>query len=200
MNEHILKELRGIRPNTTKRTFLQTLELQIKLKGYNNIIIKNVILPYKVRLKPLNICFFVNYKHYQDAEDLNIATLCEDKLQTLKKDKVLQNNLIKTYDIFFCSDTIIRKLPRLIGPEFYKKGKYPVVVRSDDVLTNIIDIEARKIRWKFKKNNTQNIAIGNESFTDEQLMENVVCALHSLQGKIESAYMKYTMGPSVKII
>ena len=38
------------------------------------------------------------------------------------------------------------------------------------------------------------------SFTDEQLMENVVCALHSLQGKIESAYMKYTMGPSVKII
>ena len=109
-------------------------------------------------------------------------------------------NLISTYDTFFCSDTIIKKLPRLIGPELYKKGKYPEVIHNDDNIQDKINIEERKVKWKFKSNNTQNIAVGNESLTDKQLMENILCALYSLQDKIETAYVKYTMGPCVKII
>ena len=200
MKEKLLQELHKIRTNTKKRNFTQTLELQIKLKDHNNIIVQNVILPYKIRLKSINICFFTNYKHAQEANELGIMSIHEDNLNNLKNDKILLKNLISTYDVFFCSDTIIRKLPRLIGPDLYKKGKYPEVVHTDDNIQNKINIEERKVRWKFKSNNTQNIAVGNESLTDQQLMENILCALYSLQDKIETAYVKYTMGPSVKII
>ena len=94
----------------------------------------------------------------------------------------------------------MRKLPRLIGPELYKKGKYPDGVTTDDNIQDKTHIEERKVKWKFKSNNTQNIAVGNESLTEQQLMENILCALYSLQDKIDTAYIKYTMGPSVKII
>ena len=111
-------------------------------------------------------------------------------------------NLISTYDIFFCSDTIIKKHP-LSSPlfsELYNKEKYPRIIHTDDNIPEKINIEKRKITRKFKSNNTQNIAVGNESLTDDQLMENILCALYSLQGKIDTAYIKYTMGSSVKII
>ena len=200
MKQKLLQELQEIRTRTKGRNFTQTLELQIKLKDHNNIIVKNVILPYKIRLKSINICFFANYKHTQEANELGIMNIREDNLKNLKNDKILLKNLISTYDIFFCSDTIIKKLPRLIGPELYKKGKYPEVIHNDDNIQDKINIEERKVRWKFKSNNTQNIAVGNESLTEQQLMENILSALYSLQDKIDTAYIKYTMGPSVKII
>ena len=200
MKGRLLHGLHEIRTNTKKRNFTQTLELQIKLKDHNNIIVQNVILPYKIRLKSINICFFTNYKHENIANELGIMSIREDNIKNLKNDKILLKNLISTYDIFFCSDTIIKKLPRLIGPELYKKGKYPEVIHTDDNIPEKINIEERKVKWKFKSNNTQNIAVGNESLTDDQLMENILCALYSLQDKVETAYIKYTMGPSVKII
>ena len=200
MKQKLLQGLHEIRTKTKKRNFTQTLELQIKLKDHNNIIVQNVILPYKIRLKSINICFFVDYKHTQEANELGIMSIREDNLKHLKNDKILLKNLISTYDTFFCSDTIIKKLPRLIGPELYKKGKYPEVIYNGDNIQDKINIEERKVKWKFKSNNTQNIAVGNESLTEQQLMENILCALYSLQDKIETAYIKYTMGPSVKII
>tara|TARA_Y100000389_G_scaffold125345_1_gene122712 strand:- start:10 stop:612 length:603 start_codon:yes stop_codon:yes gene_type:complete len=200
MKQKLLQGLHEIRTKTKKRNFTQTLELQIKLKDHNNIIVQNVILPYKVRLKLINICFFANYKHSQEANELGIMSIREDNLKNLKNDKILLKNLMSIYDVFFCSDTIIKKLPRLIGPELYKKGKYPEVIHTDDNIQEKINIEERKVKWKFKSNNTQNIAVGNESLTDKQLMENILCALYSLQDKIDTAYIKYTMGPSVKII
>ena len=178
MKGKLLQGLHEIRTNTKKRNFTQTLELQIKLKDHNNIIVQNVILPYKIRLKSINICFFTNYKHENIANELGIMSIREDNLKNLKNDKILLKNLISTYDVFFCSDTIIRKLPRLIGPDLYKKGKYPEVVHTDDNIQNKINIEERKVRWKFKSNNTQNIAVGNESLKYQQLMENILCALY----------------------
>ena len=74
------------------------------------------------------------------ANELGIMSIREDNLKNLKNDKILLKNLISTYDIFFCSDTIIKKLPRLIGPELYKKGKYPEVIHTDDNIPEKINI------------------------------------------------------------
>ena len=47
-----------------------------------------------------------------------------DDLKKLNKDKKKVKKLAKTYDAFLCSDTLIKQIPRLLGPGLNKVLNY----------------------------------------------------------------------------
>lgn len=102
-----------------KRKFLETIELQINLKNYDPNKDKRfagtIRVPYVPRPQ-MKICVLASEQHAVKCRELNIDTMSEDDIKALNKNKKLIKNLAKKYDAFLASDSIIKKLPRLMGP------------------------------------------------------------------------------------
>ena len=61
------------------------------------------------------------------------------------------NFLAKKYDGFVASDTLIKQIPRLLGPGLNKAGKFPVMItHSDKMVDKISDIKGT-IKFQMKK-------------------------------------------------
>jgi large subunit ribosomal protein L10Ae len=67
-----------------------------------------------------------------------------DMLKKLNKDKKLVKQLAKKYDHFLASETLIKQIPRILGPGLNKAGKFPGLITGND------DIKA-KVRKKIRK-------------------------------------------------
>ena len=53
---------------------------------------------------------------------MGIACMSADELKKLNKDKKKVKKLAKSFDAFLCSDTLIKQIPRLLGPGLNKVG------------------------------------------------------------------------------
>merc|ERR1712105_562698 len=59
--------------------------------------------------------------------------------------------LAKSYDAFMASDTVIKQVPRLLGPGLSKASKFPVLVtHGDDLNAKMNDLKAT-IKFQMKK-------------------------------------------------
>ena len=59
----------------------------------------------------------------------------------------------KKYDAFLASDSLIKQIPRLLGPGLSKAGKFPVLVTHSESLLQKIDEVKATIRFQMKKVN-----------------------------------------------
>merc|ERR1719419_688095 len=90
-----------------KRKFTETVDLQIGLK---------------------------NYDPQKDKRFSGTAAMSADDLKKLNKDKKKVKKLAAQYDAFLASDTLIKQIPRLLGPGLNKAGKFPSLVTHSDNL------------------------------------------------------------------
>ena len=60
-----------------------------------------------------------------------------DDLKKLNKNKKLIKKLARKYDAFVSSDTLIKQIPRLLGPGLSKGKLLPFSAILDAVLTNL---------------------------------------------------------------
>ena len=57
----------------------------------------------------------------------------------------------KKYDAFLASDSIIKQIPRLLGPGLNKAGKFPTMLtHSDNMLSKIEEVKST-IKFQMKK-------------------------------------------------
>merc|ERR1711994_218537 len=95
-------------------------------------------------------------------------------------------NLAKSYDAFLCSDTLIKQIPRLLGPGLNKAGKFPALItHNDDIEAKVLDL---KSTIKFQ-------------MTEEELAQNVHLAMNFLVSllkkhwqNVKSLHIKSSMG------
>merc|ERR1712243_204282 len=100
------------------------------------------------------------------AKSKGIPFMSADDLKKLNKDKKKVKKLAKSYDAFVCSDTLIKQIPRLLGPGLNKAGKFPTLITHSD------DIEAKVL--------CLNVAVENVSMSEEDLAQNVHLAMNFL--------------------
>merc|ERR1712210_447863 len=124
----------------------------------------------------------------------------------LNKNKKLVKKLAKRYDFFLASDNMIKQIPRLIGPGLTKAGKFPTLLSSSDDMQSKIDEVKATIKFQMKKVMCLNVAVGNVSMDQKEIIVNTQLAsnfLASLLKKqwqnIGSIYIKTTMSPSIQI-
>jgi large subunit ribosomal protein L10Ae len=196
---------------TKKRKFTETVELQIALKNYDPNKDKRfsgaIRLPNVPRPK-FTVCVIGDAKHLGEAKDAKIASLSEDDLKKMNKNKKIVKKLAKQYGSFLASASLIRKIPRLLGPGLNKAGKFPSVLGANE---NIYEkVEAVKASVKFalksKKSLCLGVPIANLTMSPKDIANNITLAVNFVvtllpKGwqQVKRLYIKSTMGPPQRI-
>jgi len=194
-----------------KRKFVETIELQLALKNYDPNKDKrfagSIRLPHVPRPK-FSVCVIGDAKHLGEAKDQKIPSCSEDDLKKLNKNKKAVKKLAKQYGAFLASSTLIRKIPRLIGPGLNKAGKFPSVLGPNDNLTDKVDGVRASVKFalKSKKSLCLGVPIANLGMSAKDVVGNINLATNfavSLLPKgwqqVKRVYIKSTMGPPFRL-
>merc|ERR1711976_950695 len=187
-----------------KRKFTETVDLQIGLKNYDPQKDKRFSGTVKLKHIPrrkFRVCVLGDQAHIDEATAKEIPCMSADDLKKLNKDKKKVKKLAKSYDAFLCSETLIKQIPRLLGPGLNKAGKFPTMVTHADDLEEKCNVLKAAIKFQMKKVLCLNVAVGNIEMTEDQLMENIRLAMNFLVSllkkhwqNVKSLHIKSTMG------
>jgi len=154
------------------------------------------------------VCILGDAKHLEDAKALNVPSMSENDMKKLNKNKKLVKKLARSYDAFYASTSLIRKIPRLLGPGLNKAGKFPSVLGPSDDINEKVNLVKSSVKFQLKSKKTLciGVPIGNVKQTPEQIAANVTLAVNFLVSllpknwqNIKRMYLKSTMGPVQRI-
>merc|ERR1711993_199999 len=148
-----------------------------------------------------SVCIFGDQQHCDEGKAKSIPHMSADDLKKLNKDKKLVKKLAKKYDAFLASESLIKQIPRLLGPGLNKAGKFPTMLtHSDDMEGKVNDIKST-VKFQMKKVLCLAVAVGNVEMTDDQLVSNLNLSINFLVSllkknwqNVKSLYIKSTMG------
>ncbi|TGZ64429.1 hypothetical protein CRM22_006387 [Opisthorchis felineus] len=190
--------------NVKKRRFLETVELQIMLKNYDPQKDKRFSGTVKLRHVPrpqMKLCVLGDQQHCDEANAANVPCMDVEDLKKLNKDKKLIKKLAKRYHSFLASESVIRQIPRILGPGLSKAGKFPAVLTHNESLMQRVEDARATIKFQMKKVLTLNVAVGHVKMKPEELAQNVNLAINFLVSllkknwqNVRSLYIKSTMG------
>jgi len=192
------------------RKFLETVELQVTLKNYDPSKDKRFSGTFKLPSYPrpaLKICMLANEAHAEQCKEIGLDFLTVADLKKFNKDKkIIKNKLASKYDAFLASDSLIKQLPRLLGPSLSRAGKFPTRVLSGENPGGKLDEVKATIKFQLKKVLCMSLAIGNVGMEEQQLSINVQLAVNFLISllkkgwqNIKVIYIKSSMGPCFPI-
>jgi large subunit ribosomal protein L10Ae len=191
------------------RKFRETIELQIGLKNYDPQKDKrfsgSVKLPYCPR-PAMAICVLGDVKHCEEAAALAIDAMTVDDLKKLNKNKKLVKKLAKKYAAFLASDSVIKQIPRLLGPGLNKAGKFPGLITHNDSLEAKANELRSSVKYQLKKVLCLGVAVGHVEMADRELYINVQMAVNFLVSllkknwqNVKTLNVKSTMGKPVRL-
>merc|ERR1711974_278823 len=106
-----------------------------------------------------SVCIFGDQQHCDEAKEKGLPRMSADDLKKLNKQKKLVKKLAKKYDAFLASDTLIKQVPRLLGPGLNKAGKFPTLLTHREAMLSKVDDVASTIKFQMKKVLCLNVAI-----------------------------------------
>ncbi|CAN4119492.1 unnamed protein product [Withania somnifera] len=166
-----------------KRKFSETIELQIGLKNYDPQKDKrfsgSVRLPHIPRPK-MKICMLGDAQHVGEAEKIGLEYMDVESLKKLNKNKKLVKKLAKKYHAFLASESVIKQIPRLLGPGLNKAGKFPTLVSHQESLESKVNETKATIKFQLKKVLCMGVAVGNCDMEEKQIFQNVQMSVNFL--------------------
>ncbi|CAB4003006.1 60S ribosomal L10a [Paramuricea clavata] len=192
-----------------KRGFLETVELQVSLKNYDPQKDKRFSGTVKLKHIPrpkMSVCILGDASHCDEAKANDIPFMDAESLKKLNKNKKLVKKLAKKYDAFLASDSLIKQIPRLLGPGLNKAGKFPTMItHQENMVQKVQDVKAT-IKFQMKKVLCLAVAIGHVDMSEDDLYNNTLLAINFLVSllkknwqNVRALYVKSTMGPSQRL-
>ena len=192
-----------------KRKFQETIDLQIALKNYDPQRDKRFSGTFKLPQVPrpnMKLCVIGNAVHCEEAERIGVEKMSVDDLKKFNKNKKIVKKFAAQYDAFLSSDTLIKKIPRLLGPGLNKAGKFPTLLTSSEDITEKANTIMATIKFQMKKVLCLNVSVGNVQMDNAAVKANVKLACNFLASllkknwqNIKVVYIKSTMGPAYQI-
>lgn len=192
-----------------KRNFCETVELQIGLKNYDPQRDKRFAGAIRLPNTPcptLKVCILGDEQHCDQAKSLGLEFRSVEDLKKLNKGKKEVKKLAKQYDAFLASESVIKQIPRLLGPGLNKAGKFPSPIsHADDMAAKVEELKAT-IKFQLKKVLCLGTAIGHVSMSEDQLVTNTMMSVNFLVSllkknwqNVKSLFIKSTMGKPVRL-
>lgn len=192
-----------------KRKFQETIDLQIALKNYDPQRDKRFSGTFKLPQVPrpnMKLCVIGNAVHCEEAERIGVEKMSVDDLKKFNKNKKIIKKFAKKFDAFLASDTLIKQIPRLLGPGLTKAGKFPTLIEGGSDLTEKMEGVKATIKFQMKKVMCLNVSVGNVDMDKQEIVVNTQLACNFLASllkkqwqNIGQIYLKSTMGPSQQI-
>merc|ERR1712050_456986 len=152
------------------------------------------------------ICVIGDAAHNDEAEAKGVPHMSADDLKKLNKNKKLVKKLAKKYDAFLASESLIKQIPRLLGPGLNKAGKFPTLLQHGDNIDAKVNDLKSTIKFQMKKVLCLNVAVGNVKMAEDELIFNIHLAINFLVSllkkhwqNVRSPYIKSTMGPAIRL-
>jgi len=200
-----LKEALSKLREDKKRKFEQSVDLIINLRGINvkkdsfSIVVS---VPHKIREK--RVCGFLKEKSGV------VDSITEIQFQKYK-DKGALKNLVKKYDYFIATASLMPKVATTFGKILGPVGKMPspqlgmVTEESDDAIKSVLDKIEKSVKIRLKESSVK-LIVGREGMKDEEIIENITSIYNSvvnaLPKKIEnvkSVMVKFSMSKPIKV-
>merc|ERR1711881_485338 len=192
-----------------KRKFLETIELQVVLKNYDTQKDKRFAGSIKLPNVPrpsMTVCILGDAFHVDQAKSAGIDCMDVEALKALNKDKKKVKKLANKYSFFLASSSIMKQIPRLLGPTMHKMGKFPTLIeRTEDMVQKIDDLRST-VKFQLKKVLTMGVACANVGMNEQQVYANVQITVNFLVSllkknwqNIKTLHLKSTMGQSDRI-
>merc|ERR1712228_805465 len=112
-------------------------------------------------------------KHCEEAKSLGVDAMSVDDLKALNKNKKLVKKLAKKYHGFLASDSVIKQIPRLLGPGLNKAGKFPTLLSCNDNLISKVEDLRSTIKFKLKRGICMGVVVGNVSMDNKHISRNI---------------------------
>jgi len=192
-----------------KRKFTESIDVQVNLKNYDVQKDKrfsgSLRLPNICRPK-LKVCVICDLQHEDVAKKAGLQTQTMEDLKKLNKNKKLVKKLCAQYDSFLASESIIKTIPRLVGPHMNRANKFPSAVALGDDLTDKVNELRSTVKFQLKKVLCMGCCVGHIDMNQDQLRQNTNMAINFLVSllkknwqNMKSVYVKSTMGPSHRL-
>uniref|UniRef100_A0A452U0I9 Ribosomal protein n=1 Tax=Ursus maritimus TaxID=29073 RepID=A0A452U0I9_URSMA len=162
--------------------------------------------PSKRRLKStprpkFSVCVLGDQQHCDEAKAVDIPHMDIEALKKLNKNKKLVKKLAKKYDAFLASESLIKQIPRILGPGLNKAGKFPSLLTHNENMVAKVDEVKSTIKFQMKKVLCLAVAVGHVKMTDDELVYNIHLAVNFLVSllkknwqNVRALYIKSTMG------
>jgi len=207
--QQLMESIQTILKDRKERKFKESIDLQVNLKNYDcqkdkrfsgSIKLPNVCRP------RMTVCLICDLRDEDIAKKAGVPTQNQDELKKLNKNKKLVKKLCNQYDAFLCSESIIKNVPRLVGPHMNRAGKFPTVIGLNENIADKITELQSTVKFQLKKVLCLGTCVGHAEMTEDQIRQNTVLAINFLVSllkknwqNLKSAYIKTTMGKPQRI-
>jgi large subunit ribosomal protein L1 len=199
--EKALKELR----EGKKRKFDQTLDLVINLQKFNvkkDAINSLISVPHKIKDKKIAA--------FLESESKFVDTISASSFAKYKDKKTIKS-IVDKYDFFMAQSSLMPKVATTFGRALGPTGKMPspqlgILLNADEKSINEIKEKVNKgVKIRTKEASIK-VAVGKESMSDKDLIENALTIINSIKkslirgnDNIKNIELKFTMTKPVKI-
>jgi len=149
---------------------------------------------------------FADQRHITEAKSLGLYYLDINQIKILKNKKKILKKLVKKFEVFIASESLIKIIPRYLGPALAKVGKFPFSIINSLSITEQLKLILREVKINFRKNFNTGLVVGDLEMTQEKVTENAKIAVSFLisllkkrMSNIKTITMKRTMGRSYTI-
>ncbi|KAH8261097.1 hypothetical protein KR044_003344, partial [Drosophila immigrans] len=207
----LLEGVSGLLENSLKkkRGFLESVELQIGLKNYDPQKDKRFSGTVKLKHVPrpkMKVCILGDQQHCDEAKANGVEFMDAEALKKLNKNKKLVKKLAKSYDAFLASESLIKQIPRLLGPGLNKAGKFPGLLSHQESMMAKIEEVKSTIKFQMKKVLCLSVAVGHVDMKQDELTQNVSLSINFLVSllkknwqNVRSLHIKSSMGPPQRL-
>jgi len=213
--EQVLEGLKKLRDASSKRKFVQSVDLQISLKDTDvkkpeNKIKEFVLLPSGLG-KKVSVAAFVDKELVDDARKVFNEVVLKDDFKAFGKKRVIKN-FVRKHKYFVAQANLMGDVAKVFGKFLGPKGRMPdpkagcVVPPKKELLKPLYDKLQKTVNVKVKDQPNVNTIVGTEGMTDAQLVDNVMVVYNVVISKlprgeeqIDNVYVKMTMSRSVKL-
>ncbi len=205
----ISKKIEEAKSKSTGRKFKQTVELSMNFKELDmeraeyklNL---NLLLP-KGRGKDITIGVFADGDMNVRAKKLSNHVLNKAELEEYAKNKRRMRSFATSCYTFIAQPDMMPLIGRSWGVVLGPRGKMPQPVPEGADLTAVMNRLKNTVRIRSKKNPTIQVPVGVEDMDPDDLADNVSFVLEAVERqipkeKVQSAYLKTTMGPVLRLI
>lgn len=152
------------------------------------------------------VCILGDQQHCDEAKANGVEFMDAEALKKLNKNKKLVKKLAKSYDAFLASESLIKQIPRLLGPGLNKAGKFPGLLSHQESMLAKIEEVKSTIKFQMKKVLCLSVAVGHVTMKQDELAQNVSLSVNFLVSllkknwqNVRSLHIKSSMGPPQRL-
>ncbi|KAK8566374.1 hypothetical protein V6N13_002086 [Hibiscus sabdariffa] len=123
------------------------------------------------------------------AKKIGLDYMDVEALKKLNTNKKLVKKLAKKYHSFLASESVIKQIPRLLGP-----GKFPTLVTHQESLESKVNETKAMVKFQLKKVLCMGVAVGNVAMEEKQIFQNVQMSVNFLVSLLKKNWQNKPRG------